>query len=152
MLINRESDYALRILRTLADGEKHPVGDLCKNEDIPQQFCYKILKKLSDAGYVVSSRGVGGGCVLSADLKAITFLDLMKALDTDRFINACLKPGFVCEWKEKNCSVCTYHSYLAMVQRTIDNELASHTLYDMMMPQKKKAKTETKTASRKTKK
>ena len=149
MLINRESDYALRILRTLADGEKHPVGDLCRNEDIPQQFCYKILKKLSDAGYVVSSRGVGGGCVLSADLKTITLLDLMKALDTDRFINACLKPGFVCEWKEKNCSVCTYHSYLAMVQQNIDNELSSHSIYDMMAPRKGKAAT--KAAAKKTK-
>ena len=132
MLINRESDYALRILRSLSDGEKHAVRDLCQKEDIPQQFCYKILKKLSDAGYVSSSRGVGGGCTLTADLKKVTLLTLMEALDSDRFINACLKPGFVCEWKDKNCNVCTYHSYLANVQRNIDKELSSHSLYDMI--------------------
>ena len=132
MLINRESDYALRILRTLSDGEKHAVSQLCEYEDVPQQFCYKILKKLSDAGYLATVRGVGGGCVLTTDLRNVTLLDLMEALDCERYINACLKPGFVCDWKEKNCSVCSFHNHMAQLQASLDKELRKHSIHDML--------------------
>ena len=52
MLVTRETDYALRVLRGLMDGEQRAVGELSKQQMIPQQFAYKIVKKLSRAGYV----------------------------------------------------------------------------------------------------
>ena len=57
MLITRESDYALRLLRTLRDGEQYSVGELARREMVPQPFAYKIVKKLSAAGMVQVSRG-----------------------------------------------------------------------------------------------
>ena len=57
MLITRETDYALRILRALSDGEQITVGDVCKRELLPQQFVYKILKKMEHAGLVRIARG-----------------------------------------------------------------------------------------------
>ena len=46
MVITRETDYALRILRALLDGELHTVGEIAQAELLPQAFAYKILKKL----------------------------------------------------------------------------------------------------------
>ena len=46
MLITRETDYALRILRTLSDGKSYTAGELAERESLPQKFAYKILKKL----------------------------------------------------------------------------------------------------------
>ena len=43
MVITRETDYALRILRALLDGELHTVGQLAQDELLPQAFAYKIL-------------------------------------------------------------------------------------------------------------
>ena len=72
MLITRESDYALRLLRTLRDGEQYSVGELARREMVPQPFAYKIVKKLSAAGMVQVSRGAEGGCRLTADLTQTT--------------------------------------------------------------------------------
>ena len=47
MLITRETDYALRMLRVLLDGEKHSAAEMAETELIPMQFAYQILRKLS---------------------------------------------------------------------------------------------------------
>ena len=56
MIITKETDYALRILRVLMDGEKHSVAEMSETELIPNQFAYQILRKLS-AGNLGVSRG-----------------------------------------------------------------------------------------------
>ena len=55
MLLSRETDYALRILQSLLGGERKSVGEISREELIPQQFAYKIMKKLSNAGLVDKS-------------------------------------------------------------------------------------------------
>ena len=40
MIMTRESDYAVRILRALAGGEKLHVGRICEAELVPEQFAY----------------------------------------------------------------------------------------------------------------
>ena len=67
MVITRETDYALRLLRVLLDGELHAVRDIAESELVPQAFAYKILIKLSKAGLVRSVRGTAGGFRLCAD-------------------------------------------------------------------------------------
>ena len=79
MIMTRESDYAVRILRALAGGEKMTVGRICEAEFVPVQFAYKILKKLAKCGYVEIFRGAEGGCRLSADLGAVTLYDLLRS-------------------------------------------------------------------------
>ena len=70
MIITKETDYAMRILRVLLDGEKHSVAEMSKTELIPTQFAYQILRKLSAGNLVRVSRGALGGCALSCDLDA----------------------------------------------------------------------------------
>ena len=67
MLITRETDYALRILQSLLNGEKKSVGEISEQELIPQQFAYKIIKKLSQAGFVQILRGADGGASSDAN-------------------------------------------------------------------------------------
>ena len=43
MIITKETDYALRILRVLLDGEKHSVAEMSETElipiSLPTRFC-----------------------------------------------------------------------------------------------------------------
>ena len=64
MLLTKESDYAIRIVRALKDGNKIRARDICDEEEIPEAFPYKILTKLERANLVHVSRGNSGGCVL----------------------------------------------------------------------------------------
>ena len=49
MLITRECDYAVRVVRALAPGKRMSVGEICEKESITAPFAYKILKKLQKA-------------------------------------------------------------------------------------------------------
>ncbi len=60
MIITKETDYALRILRVLLDGEKHSVAEMSETELIPNQFAYQILRKLSAGNLVRVRRGALG--------------------------------------------------------------------------------------------
>ena len=68
MLISRELDYALRILRGLGDGDMHTMRALCEEELIPQKFAYKIIRKLAAADYIHAVRGVGGGVLATGSV------------------------------------------------------------------------------------
>ena len=131
MLITRETDYAIRILRVLADKERHNVSEFCESDFIPKQFAYKIIKKLSDAGMISSTRGVNGGCELVTDLKDLNLYDVIKVTDPDNVLSECLKPGNECPWKDNNKGHCSVHTHLWQIQKVVDEELKKHNLKDM---------------------
>ena len=133
MIITRETDYALRILRALADEEQHTVGELARQELIPQQFAYKILKKLTKAGLVQTFRGVDGGCRLTADLAETTLYDVITAVEEGGSLSACMEPGYQCDWQAAHGS-CSIHCRLAEVQQRLDEELKAHSLQKILSP------------------
>ena len=57
MLITRECDYAVRVIRALSGAERLSVGEICEREEITAPFAYKILKKLQKAKLVRGYRG-----------------------------------------------------------------------------------------------
>ena len=129
MLITRETDYALRILRTLSDGKSYTAGELAERESLPQKFAYKILKKLEKAGIVQITRGASGGCRLGCDLRTATLYQLIEAVETNARLTSCMTPGYQCEWRGRHGSPCTIHTQLAKVQNAIDQEFRSRSLY-----------------------
>ena len=76
MLITRECDYAVRIVRALAGGEKLCVNQVCEKEELTPAFVYKILKKLEKGDLVMSFLGSNGGYGLKKDIGQITLLDI----------------------------------------------------------------------------
>lgn len=128
MLITRETDYALRILRTLLSGESYTVGELAERESLPQKFAYKILKKLEKAGIVQIMRGASGGCRLGCDLNTTTLYDLIDAVETNARLTSCMTAGYECEWRGKYGVPCRIHTQLAKVQHAIDQEFRSRSL------------------------
>ena len=102
MIITKETDYALRILRVLLDGEKHSVAEMSETELIPNQFAYQILRKLSAGNLVQVSRGALGGCELSCDLDATSLYDLMGVMGERGILCACMEPGYECRWQDEH--------------------------------------------------
>ncbi len=125
MLITRETDYAIRILRALTGGKQMTAPDICKKELLPQQFIYKILKKLQRSGLIAITRGKDGGCRLIADLQTVTLYDLMKIMESDKSISACTRPDYQCAWRQKYGKPCRVHQNLQQIQDKLDEELKS---------------------------
>jgi len=82
MLITRENDYALRMIRSLSDGKIKIAKQICEDENIPQNWGYKILKKMERAQIVKAFHGYGGGYQLVKDVSEITMLDIL-TIDKD---------------------------------------------------------------------
>jgi len=134
VLITRETDYALRILQSLLNGEKKSVGEISEQELIPQQFAYKIIKKLSQAGFVQILRGADGGCRLACDLDKVSLFDLMAVTESHYAVNSCMDPAYHCPRREKK-GRCIIHSRLVGVQQRLDEELRSYNLKSLLEPE-----------------
>lgn len=131
MVITRETDYALRILRALLDGQLHTVGQISQEELLPQSFAYKILRKLDRAGLIQVVRGTAGGCRLACDLSDTSLYDLMIAMGEHSGLSACMDPAYSCDWLSCHGG-CTAHGKLMEIQKKLDNELRSHSLREIL--------------------
>ena len=77
LIITREIDYAIRVLRAISDNELHSVQKMSETEDIPCHFAYKIVKKLEKAGLLIIN---GLGNPSRANETAYSFLqDVLSA-------------------------------------------------------------------------
>ena len=72
MLITRECDYAIRIIRALSPGDIMNVPTICEKESLTSAITYKMARKLEKAGLIKSYRGSAGGYALNCDLEHTT--------------------------------------------------------------------------------
>jgi len=136
MLVTRETDYAIRALRALSDGEKKTLAQICKEEIVPQQFGYKILKKLAKAGYVTIKRGKEGGYTIADDFKDRTLFDLTSVMENPTDISPCVVPGYRCEAHADDTEPCSVNLKLSSLQQILDAELKKVNLSALFEVQK----------------
>lgn len=97
MLITRETDYAIRVVRALHRGGQLSAREIAERENMQQAITYKMLRKLSKAGVVESRRGVEGGYILTRPVDELYLYDLFDALDEEMLLTECLEPGYDCK-------------------------------------------------------
>lgn len=130
MLVTRESDYAIRVVRMLSTCEKAPVSKICEVEHVPFQFAYKILKKLEKASLVKSYRGVNGGYSLLKPVGEITLYDVLCAIDDKLLIIHCLQDDFICANTEPG-KPCKINEEMRRLQDVFEAELKSKPLTEL---------------------
>lgn len=131
MLITRECDYAVRIIRALSESEKLCVNQICEKEELTPAFVYKILKKLEKKGLVKSYRGSNGGYALKADTSEVTLLDIYLAVDPEFYMIECMNPDKPCVRNQGDG--CKVHQELCRIQKVLIDELKSRTMKEIIM-------------------
>ena len=109
MLITRECDYAVRVIRALSGAERLSVGEICEREEITAPFAYKILKKLQKAKLVRGYRGVHGGYSMNRTPGEITLFDIYTAIDPELMIIECMDPQYHCVRDNRDKTPCLVH-------------------------------------------
>ncbi len=128
MKITREADYALRIIAELAQsGKQLEAKTIAELNDIPYRFTLKILRKIVQAGYLKSYRGVNGGYTLNKPAEEITLKNIIEVIDGPIALNICLG-GDLCS----NKAECRVKNKLAAIQRNLLDELDSVTFKDII--------------------
>ncbi len=137
MLLTREADYALRLMRTLGEsGEVLDARTLAQITAIPHRFALKILRKLSLADLVTSKLGVSGGYALAKASGAITLYDILSGIGEEPDWNRCtVSADYVCEYRdaEEGCRGCAVHILLSDAQKEFCEKLKATTLEQIML-------------------
>lgn len=120
MLMTREMDYALRILRALYQEKKLSAAAIAQQEKMPKAVTLKILKQLHAASLVASCRGASGGYLLKSQ-EPLYLLDVFQALGESPFVNRCQRPEYQCEnYPKGDCGIC---QELFRIQSILNREL-----------------------------
>lgn len=131
MLITRECDYAVRIIRALAAGEKSCVNQICEKEELTPAFVYKILKKLEKKEIVKSYRGSNGGYALQKDIYDLYLLDIYLAVEPEFYMIECMNPEKPCVHNECGDG-CKVHNELCRIQKSLIKELKARSIGEIM--------------------
>ncbi len=129
-LIRRNTDYALRSLVLMAQGENNDsymVTKLADETKVPEDFLRKTLQKLDKAGIIESKRGPKGGFHLSKDPAVISVLDIIEAVQGPLAINRCLMKGTGCD----HLGTCGVRKKLSDAQDVMINIFKSVTLSEL---------------------
>ena len=109
MLITRRTDYAIRIMRTIAENESgRPISvrEIAERDTVPYQFARRITYDLANAGLVKVTRGARGGADLAHPAKEISLLDIIAVGQGKPMCSRCSSEDAWCE-NEDSCSVKT---------------------------------------------
>ena len=131
MLLTKESDYSLRIMRVLSDEKVKTVKHISEHEHIPYKYAYKILKKLQKAGLVQNKFGPGGGYVLVKPLSSINMYDVVSAADENLFLFECLQKEKQCP-NNSNETLCKVHIELDRLQNLLVDGMKAKSMEDVL--------------------
>ena len=84
MVLSQKSKYALRALLMLAEADPEEmvlVKDIADHQNVPRKFLELIMLELKRHGFVHSQRGRNGGYMLARPAEAISFGQVIRALD-----------------------------------------------------------------------
>ena len=93
MRLSSMADYAVVIMSAAArhcGGTRVSAGQLAEETGLPAPTVQKLVSKLTAAGLMRSSRGVGGGLKLGRPPAAITLADIVEAVEGPIVLTACL--------------------------------------------------------------
>lgn len=131
MKISTKGRYALRIMVDLAQhqtGEYIPLKEIAERQEISEKYSEMIVGLLSKSGFVLGSRGKGGGYVLAKGPEKITVAEVLKAVEGSLSPVACLG---LAEQVCPRARRCTTLPMWRELDRRIEEYLQSVTLADL---------------------
>ncbi len=96
MRLSSMADYAVVTMAAAArhcGGARINAGQLAEETGLPAPTVQKLVSRLTAAGLLRSSRGVGGGLKLARPAAAISLADIVEAVEGPIALTACVEQG-----------------------------------------------------------
>ncbi len=132
MRLSSMADYAVVIMSAAArhcGGARVSAGQLAGETGLPAPTVQKLVSKLTGAGLLRSSRGVGGGLKLARPPAAISIADIVEAVEGPIALTACVEQG------KHDCtleSACLVKPHWPQVNAALRGALAQVTLTQLV--------------------
>jgi Rrf2 family protein len=130
MQIPRRVDYGLRAVIYLSGQDPErccSIAEIAQQQGVPRNFLEKIIQDLMRSGLIKSKRGSCGGYTLARTPGAISFYDVIEALEGPVAVNACLDQHLGCDQLPR----CTMVGVWSEVQRRVTEVLTQTTIADL---------------------
>lgn len=131
MIYSSACKYAMKAMIDLAgrsDNKPVPLHTLASAQGISSSFLQKILQALSRRGYVLSTKGPGGGYRLDRGSGVITLLEIIDAIDGPlRLDSVCIMGINDC----KSIESCKLHSEWSQFGSLLLSTLRETTITEM---------------------
>jgi Rrf2 family protein len=134
-ILRQDTDYAVRALICLVQNPgKLPVKakTISESQNIPLEFTYKILRRLSQAGLCQAHMGPRGGFTLTLEPEQISLHDVVRAIQGELVVRNCLMYLISCPW-QPNCIVSTK---LTELQEAMEKKLGEITMASILESKK----------------
>lgn len=132
MQLTMYTDYSLRtlIFLSLAGEKPATISEISDFYNISRNHLVKVVHNLSKSGFIISTRGKGGGIRLSKPAKDIVIADVVKQTEPNFHLVECFN-----ESNEQTCTVlpiCALKSVLVEAMNQFNRVLENHTLEDVI--------------------
>lgn len=129
MQLNKTTDYAVRIVLTLATKEKLTTAEeISKESGVTKPYTTKILNSLGKEKLVKMVRGVKGGYLLNKDPYEITLYDILKVTEKSMNVNQCLDSKDKCNLQSQEEFYCPVREFYQGLQKDVEEKLKSITI------------------------
>lgn len=128
--LSRFADYAVTMLAELSRSAclRLPASELAARTNLPEPAVAKILKSLTRAGLLSSTRGINGGYAMIRTPDNITVADIITAMDGPISLTDCADNDSSCVLE----GFCSMHGRWSKVNVAVRTALESVTLVDLM--------------------
>ncbi len=139
--LTNAADYAIRSMLYIASLPEDRVvlrSEVADAQNVPSSFLAKILRELSRAGLLRSSRGVHGGFALARPASEISLLDVVEAIEGPMALTQCIPDPDNCE----HTANCPASAVWVNVQAKIAETLSSATLEVLVSARRRNGRVE----------
>jgi Rrf2 family nitric oxide-sensitive transcriptional repressor len=129
-LINRDTDYAIRILKLISRNPEHThdARTLSQELGMPRPFLRKILQRLGNKGLLLSSRGRNGGFGLGRPAGSIFINDLLLLFQEGKGLVHCDGDAVPCGTR----GACLLHKRLKEMENDFQKHIGGLSIQSLM--------------------
>ena len=126
MHITLESDYAIRIVHTLAREDKRmDAKTISEQTGVTLRFSLKILRKLVTDGIVKSYKGAQGGYELAKPANEISLRKVIEAVEGEYRFSRGLSEGYACT--REHSGKCKFQAAFDEISGIVRDKLDTYT-------------------------
>ncbi len=131
-MITKSAKYAIKAVIYLAlktdDQNRILVRDMHTEVSVSESYLAKLLQDLSRHGVISSAKGRGGGFYLSKENRRRTLMDVVKVIEGEDAVNACVLGISSCDTDNP----CVMHHLLGPSKMAFNKALEATTLASLV--------------------
>lgn len=122
--INRQTDYAIRVILALAkqgDEALLPTSQIQQEMLIPKALSLRVVAELAKGGFIVTYPGREGGLKLARPASEINLRQVVTYFESNFTVSECLHGGGTCPF-DNSCPVrCRWARLQALILQELEN-------------------------------